>query len=251
MVMAQWSFILYRVGMMVSLLHHSFRTRGASALCRTPLRRLAAKERDDTTSSWETPTLEWVKRVVIGLNLCPFAKRPLREKQLHTRVALHREDAITVLQSEMEILLQQQQGTTLVILPHLTCFDDYWEFVQSVEEDIIAKNDWQGMIQVAPFHPEFVFEGSKQDDADNYTNRSPFPMIHILREDDVSEAVATLEDGNAGSIWSRNVDLLQTMANELDEDEFQTVVKGHSQRSLGYKVRAILRRYPSIHTGDR
>ena len=201
----------------------------------------------------EKTTIEWVKRVVIGLNLCPFAKRPLRERILYTKLVDEIDESVVVdiLQKEMEQRLDHP-GTTLIILPKAKDFLAFWDFVQKVEEKIIVANDWQGRVQVVPFHPQFVFQGSESTDADNYTNRSPFPMIHILREDDVTQAVATLPDGNAGIIWSRNVDFLRTLADELDENEFHTILSGQPRRQtpkLGQKLRDILRRYPGTLKG--
>ena len=74
-----------------------------------------------------------------------------------------------------------------------------------------------GIVQLAPFHPQFVFEGSAPDGIDNYTNRSPYPMFHILREDEVSRAVDKL-DGDAGKVWRRNIDLLEMMVDRFGKE---------------------------------
>jgi hypothetical protein len=89
--------------------------------------------------------------------------------------------------------------------------------VQYIEEDVMENLNLHGIVQLAPFHPQFVFEGSGTDDIDNYTNRSPYPMFHILREDEVSRAVDKL-DGDAGKVWRRNIDLLETMVDRFGKE---------------------------------
>jgi hypothetical protein len=90
--------------------------------------------------------------------------------------------------------------------------------VQYIEEDVMENLNLHGIVQLAPFHPQFVFEGSAPDGIDNYTNRSPYPMFHILREDEVSRAVDKL-DGDAGKVWRRNIDLLETMVDRFVKED--------------------------------
>jgi hypothetical protein len=124
--------------------------------------------------------------------------------------------------------------------------------VQTIETDVIQANDWQGILQVAPFHPQFVFEGSDDDEdeneleqhPDNYTNRSPYPMIHILREADVTSAVETLPDGNAALIWSRNVELLNTIAQTLPNKDIMAGKR--CERSVRNQLRQILLSYENV-----
>lgn len=253
MPLLRWTVCLLVVSIMLYQHHSIVRAAFALHTKHTAFRGFQAKHALISGSEFEKTTIAWVKRVVIGLKLCPFAKRPLRERILYTRLVEETDESVVVdiLQKEMEQRLDYP-GTTLVILPKAKDFYAFWEFVQKVEKEIIAVNDWQGRLQVVPFHPQFVFQGSESTDADNYTNRSPFPMIHILREDDVTEAVATLPDGNAGTIWSRNVEFLRTLSDELDENEFQSFLSGQPLRQtpkLGQKLRDILRRYPGTLKG--
>jgi hypothetical protein len=123
--------------------------------------------------------------------------------------------------------LLSSAGTTLVVCPDLYPHDfvRFMTVVQSVE-DLIVDREWTGILQVAPFHPQFQFAGSHDyhDDVDNRTNQSPFPMLHLLREDDVSRAVDQLPNQDAAVVWSRNVDLLNALAKTLDPTDFDSVV---------------------------
>jgi uncharacterized protein len=190
-------------------------------------------------------TMEWVQRVVIGLNLCPFARQPLLEKRLHVRLVDDPDRIVSLVQTEMAQLITADAGTTLVVCPtlHPQDFVAFWRVVQKIESDVIDANHWQGIVQVAPFHPQFCFAGSAPDQPDNYTNRSPYPMIHILREADVSQAVDSLPDGDAGLVWSRNVELLNDMAQQLPND-FATICQGkRCPEQVRQELRRILRSY--------
>jgi uncharacterized protein len=191
-------------------------------------------------------TMEWVQRVVIGLNLCPFARQPLREKRLHVRLVDDPDQIIPAIQKEMEQLIAADRGTTLVVCPTLfpNDFVSFWDVVQSIETNLIDANEWQGILQVAPFHPHFCFAGSAPHHPDNYTNRSPYPMIHILREADVTKAVDSLPDGDAGLIWSRNVRLLNDLSEQLPADDFATLCRGQrTAPSVRETLRHILRTF--------
>jgi uncharacterized protein len=191
-------------------------------------------------------TIEWVQRVVIGLNLCPFARQPLREKRLHVRLVDDPDQIVSAVQTEMEQLISADSGTTLVVCPSLfpNDFVSFWDVVQSIETNVIDANEWQGIVQVAPFHPHFCFAGSAPHHPDNYTNRSPYPMIHILREADVTKAVDSLPDGDAGLIWSRNVRLLNDLSAQLPADDFATLCRGQrTAPSVRETLRRILRTF--------
>ena len=101
-----------------------------------------------------------------------------------------------------------------------------------------------GNVQVAPFHPLFQFEGSDLDGIDNYTNRSPYPIFHLLREDEVAQAVDQL-DGDAGKVWKRNIGLLEAMQQELGMDAFRQIMKGDldEKANLWLKTKDLLRRF--------
>jgi hypothetical protein len=163
----------------------------------------------------ESRTLAWVRNVVIGYGLCPFAERPLREGKLRL-VTVRGDDDLEVSSTVLYELISRSSsenvGTTLVIAPeyHPNNFVPYMSLVQYIEDDLMERYELHGIVQLAPFHPRFVFDGNDDTDIDNHTNRGPYPIFHVLREDEVSVAVDKL-GGDAGRVWRRNVDLLRGM----------------------------------------
>lgn len=155
----------------------------------------------------ESTSIEWIKKVVIGYNLCPFADKPLRENKLKVSVVRGDNDQHVAAAVVYELIArsdENQHGTTIVIAPE--CYPDdfhtYMSLVQNIEEDVMDEHDLHGVVQIAPFHPQFEFEGSGADGVDNYTNRSPYPMFHILRENEVAGAVDKL-GGDASKVRRR------------------------------------------------
>ncbi len=172
-------------------------------------------DNDPTDAVVESRTLDWVRKVVIGYGLCPFAERPLREDRLRLVTVRGIDDvdvSSTVIYELVSRSSSENVGTTLVIAPeyHPNDFVSYMSLVQYIEDDLMDEYDLHGKVQLAPFHPKFVFDGNDEDCIDNHTNRGPYPMFHVLREDEVSFAVDRL-DGDAGKVWRRNVDLLTRM----------------------------------------
>ncbi len=157
----------------------------------------------------------WVDRVVVGLNLCPFAAAPLRGGEVRW-VECASDDPGDVLAAALDAAGDLVTGepephaTTIVVLTHaLPDFLDYWDVVGELE-DLLAELGLEGTLQVASFHPDYRFDGEPEVDA--LTNRSPYPMLHLLREVDVSEAVARHPD--AGAIPERNVALVRGLSVE-------------------------------------
>ena len=144
-------------------------------------------------------TRRWLERAVIGLNLCPFAKAVHVKGQIRYVVseATTPESLAEELQRELEFLAEASAelvDTTLLIHPHvLTDFLDFNDFLE-VADGIVDALELDGILQVASFHPQFQFEGTEPDDITNYTNRAPYPMLHLLREDSVERAVAAFPD---------------------------------------------------------
>ncbi len=164
-----------------------------------------------------TATRNWIESVVIGLQLCPFAAVPFRKDRIRYVVS-HADTAADLLDElgrELAHVFRADPAdveTSLLIHPGcLHEFEAYWDFL-AIAEELIREMDLEGEIQVAGFHPEFRFEGESEDDAANYTNRSPFPMIHLLREESVSEAVDHYPDPDG--IPERNIRLLREMGLE-------------------------------------
>lgn len=163
-------------------------------------------------------TREWVEKAVIGLNLCPFARAVWVKDQVRVVVsrARHVDAFLDDLDHELDLLAgtpAEQIDTTLLV--HPTLFPDFEVFNDflGVVDDVVAEHELEGVIQVAPFHPQFRFEGTEPDDITNATNRSPFPILHLLREDSVERAVAT-DAGDADAIVERNLQTLRDLGHE-------------------------------------
>jgi uncharacterized protein len=142
-------------------------------------------------------TRQWIQSFVITLNLCPFAKREIDKNSVRFQISQAEtiSEARNCLQKELEILNNNPLiETTLLIFPD--CFSDFFHYLDLVdvlESAIIAKT-YEGIYQLATFHPEYCFADTDMDDVTNYTNRSPYPMIHILREAQVEQAIAYYGD---------------------------------------------------------
>ena len=159
----------------------------------------------------------WLERIVIGLNLCPFAKAVYVKEQVRYVLsdATTPEALVEQLAEELVLLRDaspEQIDTTLIIHPDvLTDFLDYNDFLDNADAAIEAL-DLQGILQVASFHPQYQFEGVAPDDASNYTNRAPYPTLHLLREDSVERAVAAFPDPDV--IVERNIETLDKLGIE-------------------------------------
>lgn len=159
-------------------------------------------------------TKEWLEKAVIGLNLCPFA-RPVHTQNLvrYAVSSARTEDELLVaLQSELQLLMQTpitEIETTLLIHPAvLNDFLQYNDFLGLVE-DALTEMELDGVIQIASFHPRFQFAGTEVDDISNFTNRSPYPSLHLLREESVSRAVDSAVDVDA--IPDKNIQTLKRL----------------------------------------
>ena len=131
-------------------------------------------------------TNKWLKSVVIGLGFCPFAKREMERNRVHYCV-VRADDLETCLESmivECERLDRHQDiATSLLIYPGLwTELDDFLDYL-GISESLLEVRHYQGIYQLASFHPLYRFEAATEKDPANYTNRSPYPMLHLLRED--------------------------------------------------------------------
>jgi hypothetical protein len=190
-------------------------------------------------------TLTWIKGAVIGLNFCPFAERPYNSKTLFLEV-VHGSDQTEILARVLaECLVRQKRpGTSLMICPDLfpTNFHAFLEVYNMLQDGILVDHELSDDLQIAPFHPNFEFDGSGEEGIDNFTNRSPYPIFHILREDEVSQAVDAL-DGDASKIWKRNILLLEELSEEFDRDQVEQMVTGVSQGGdVEKKVKEILKK---------
>jgi hypothetical protein len=159
-------------------------------------------------------TKAWLEKAVIGLNLCPFAKAVYIKKQIRYVVsAAHTVEELQAdLTSELNLLdaaNPDEVDTTLLIHPCvLTDFLDYNEFLDTADAKV-EQLGLEGHIQVASFHPEYQFADSGPDDIENYTNRSPYPMLHLLREESVERAVEAFPD--AADIFEKNMETMRQL----------------------------------------
>ncbi|MFH1818074.1 MAG: peptidase [Hydrogenophilales bacterium 12-63-5] len=159
-------------------------------------------------------TRQWIEKAVIGLNLCPFAKAVYVKNQVRYVVshAPHLDGLLEDLDRELDFLTAADPGeidTTLLIHPTLLVdFLDFNDFMQ-LAEAAVGEHGLDGVIQIASFHPAFQFEGTDPDDMGNYTNRAPFPTLHLLREASIERAVAAFPE--AGTIYERNIETLEAL----------------------------------------
>lgn len=156
-------------------------------------------------------TRRWISTVVIGLNLCPFARRVFSGELVRYVVApaTDPDTLLTDLANELATLTSAPRDrieTTLLIHPHaLTDFLDYNDFLGPAD-GLVDELGLRGVIQIASFHPQYQFAGTKPDAVENYTNRSPYPMLHLLREESVSEvnrdpaALANIPEQNIATL---------------------------------------------------
>lgn len=187
-------------------------------------------ETDNDNDDIRKTTLDWIKKVVIGLNLCPFAERPLRENKLKVSVVRGSDDEYVAAAVVYELISRsdvKHEGTTVVVAPDFypDDFERYMDLVQYIEDNVMEEHELHGLVQIAPFHPKFVFSGSSEDGVDNHTNRSPYPMFHILRENEVGLAVDKL-GGDASRVWQRNVDLLEGMEKKFGREGVKEIMSG-------------------------
>ena len=162
-------------------------------------------------------TRQWLEKAVIGLNLCPFAKPPHVKNLVRISVsqARHLDGFLEDLDRELQLLGDtpaDELETTLLV--HPTLFPDFDTFNQMLDiaDAAIVDNGLEGIVQIAPFHPDFQFEGTDSDDIGNYTNRSPYPTLHLIREDSIAKAAQAFPDASA--IFERNIALLEEMGHE-------------------------------------
>lgn len=164
-----------------------------------------------------TATQVWLERAVIGLNLCPFAKAVHVKKQIRYVVssAITPEDLLKELINEFELLAEtssEKIDTTLLIHPYVfTDFLDYNDFLD-VADAALDELDLADELQVASMHPQYQFANTQPDDMENYTNRSPYPTLHLLRESSVDKAVAAFPE--ADQIFEKNITTMKQLGHE-------------------------------------
>lgn len=159
----------------------------------------------------------WLEKAVIGLNLCPFAKGVHIKDQIRYFVsdASTPEELIKDLVAELEVLAEanpEKIDTTLLIHPNVMHdFLDFNDFLE-VADATLEELDLDGILQIASFHPLYQFEDTDSDDIDNFTNRAPFPTLHLLREDSIDKAVEAFPE--AEQIYEKNMETLRALGHE-------------------------------------
>lgn len=156
----------------------------------------------------------WLERAVIGLNLCPFAKAVHVKQQIHYVVypGNDAQECLALLRAELNALADMDpevRDTTLLIAPHAwPDFLDFNDFLDQADR-VLRKTKLDGVLQIASFHPQFQFADTAPEDIGNYTNRAPFPTLHLLREASIDRAVQAFP--NAESIFEKNIETLERL----------------------------------------
>lgn len=176
----------------------------------------------DTSEKLRTQAIEhqvrqWLEDVVIGLNLCPFAGVPYRNGRIRIAVSQARTEAslLTHLRSELELMdekpASELETTLLVLSDVLADFDDYNQFLDDAD-GLLRESGWEGEYQIASFHPHYQFHGTFPDDTGNLTNRSPWPILHIIREESIDAALANFP--NPETIPEQNIQKMKSLTPE-------------------------------------
>ena len=165
---------------------------------------------------------QWVETFVVGMNLCPFAKRELVKNRVRfvTTAATTAEQLLQVLQTELE-LLNADPSVETTLLIHPAVLQDFYDFNDFLgcADILLLDMELEGIYQVASFHPDYQFGGTRSGDAENYTNRAPYPVLHLLREESLERVIADYPD--VDDIPERNIELM----NSLGQDKLQALLK--------------------------
>ena len=185
----------------------------------TNLEKLARLENDEEIIQ---SVRQWVETFVVGMNLCPFAKRELVKNRVRfvTTAATTAEQLLQVLQTELE-LLNADPSVETTLLIHPAVLQDFYDFNDFLDcaDSLLVDMELEGIYQVASFHPDYQFGGTRPGDAENYTNRAPYPVLHLLREESLERVIADYPD--VDDIPERNIELM----NSLGQDKLQALLK--------------------------
>ena len=185
----------------------------------TDLEKLARMENDEEII---LAVRQWVETFVVGMNLCPFAKRELVKNRVRfvTTAATTAEQLLQVLQTELE-LLNADLSVETTLLIHPAVLQDFYDFNDFLgcADILLLDMELEGIYQVASFHPDYQFGGTRSGDAENYTNRAPYPVLHLLREESLERVIADYPD--VDDIPERNIELM----NSLGQDKLQALLK--------------------------
>jgi hypothetical protein len=160
-------------------------------------------------------TRKWVEEVVVGYNLCPFAKRELVRNRVRFVVseAKTEDELLQALHAELQLLEDEPEvETTLLIHPSVLQDFGLYNAFQDTANGLLVYLNMEGIYQIASFHPDYQFEGTQPDSAENYTNRSPYPMLHLLREASLETAIAQYP--GIEEVPERNIKLMEKLGAE-------------------------------------
>ena len=177
-------------------------------------------------------TLKWVRNFIVAYNICPFAQREVERDSIRVEVVRSKklEVALEELMAEVQWLDEHPETeTTLLVFPTLfKHFEHYLDYVE-LAESILADQGYEGIYQLATFHPDYCFEDADPDDASNYTNRSPYAMVHLLREASVEKAIEFY--GDTSVIPERNIEHLNAMGSAKAERYLQESLTQEASKS--------------------
>lgn len=169
---------------------------------------------------------QWVAKVIVGLNFCPFAKPVVESDTIRYAVVNERslEFCLQALSDEFERLNDDAHiETSLLIYPvGFESFDDYLELVE-IADALLLDEGYEGIYQLATFHPDYCFDGQPYDDAANYTNRSPYPMLHLLREASIEKALVGV--ASPEKIPNRNIEFARKKGSDEMKGLLESCVK--------------------------
>lgn len=162
-----------------------------------------------------TQTKTWLNSFIIKHTICPFAKREFERNRIHYEVVgSHQleEQLQALIRACRQLDVNSEIETSLLIFPEgLNDFDDYLDFL-ALANALMHKQDYEGVYQLASFHPDYCFEGVEQEDASNFTNRSPYPMLHLIREANLEKVLENFPDPE--NIPLRNIEYLRQLGVE-------------------------------------
>lgn len=156
----------------------------------------------NTSEQTRASTVAWLETFVIGMNLCPFAAKPWKRGQIRIEVCEkeNSDEQVRFFLAELNTLIQSDAetiSTSLLVYPHgRESFDDYLDLLD-IAQELLEQAGLEGVIQLASFHPHYCFEGESNDAPGNFTNRAPYPLLHLIREEEMEAVLEVYPDPEA------------------------------------------------------
>jgi hypothetical protein len=172
----------------------------------------------DRDGAVKAQTLHWVRDFIVAHTICPFAQREVEQDSVRIEVVRSKKIAVALEELMAEVAwLDEHKDTETSLLVFPTLFRDFEHYLDFVDlaESLLAEQGYEGIYQLATFHPDYCFADAEPEDAANYTNRSPYPMLHLLREASLENAIAAY--GDTEQIPARNIAYLEAMGSEAAE----------------------------------